>query len=312
MSDSLENMVDTQNEITQPGDVVATNPEETTQPQGGDVETEFYVETEVDQQTATNESDSQSDAEIHARWLKERDKRKRKNEELEAEKRHREEIQRKYDDLQARVAGMERGAPPTLESCDYDEALLQQKMREYYQPKATSNQQEEPVSNQAPQQSNPQMDAAEFYLYQKEQALSKKLPDYEQNKSELIGKIKQFGGNEQTMIGLSNIAQQANIDIAKATVALNKNPGLLVELNQAAASGSQFAIADVLKKAESKVQTRQRKPIDTHPEPTINSSGPIDNKAKAVQKAFDSWKDETNPHKKIQLWNNYQALKKSN
>ena len=75
----------------------------------------------------------------------------------------------------------------------------------------------------------------------------------------------------------------------RLNVALNKNPRLLAELSQACATGNQFAIADVLKKAAAKVQTRQRKPIDTQPEPSINSSGPIDNATKAVQKAKEQW-----------------------
>ena len=283
MSDSLENMANTQNEVDQPVDAVVAEAEEVSSPQTDDVETELYVETEGDhEQPKTNMSQEQA----YAAFRKEKEKRQRKNEELQREKDERERLERELNELKGTVGKLTKGAPPTLESCDYDEAVYQQKVQEYYSP---SEAKQPEVKQEQQQQSNPELDQAEFYLYQSEQELSKQLPDYEQNKSELVEKIKQFGGNDQTMIYLANIAKQAGVDIAKANVAMNKNPSLLMELNTAAQSNNQFAIADVLKKAASKVQTRQRKPIDTQPEPSINSSGPIDNATKAVQKAKEQW-----------------------
>ena len=215
-------------------------------------------------------------------------------------------MQRTIEKLQGTVAEIQKGAPPTLEACGYDDELLQQKMREYYQPQPAVTQQQEQVSNQVPrQQSNSELERAEFYLYKSEQELQNKLPDYAQNKSELVQKIKQFGGNEQTVVFLANIAKQAGVDIAKANVALNKNPSLLAEINQVA--GNPFAVADVLKRAEAKVQLRQSKPINTQPEPTINSSGPIDNMAKAVENAKQVWMADNS----IESYNKYKALKKA-
>lgn len=282
MSDSLENMVDTQNEVTQPVDAVAANAEEISSPQADDVDTELYVETEVDQQTATNDNATPSDAELHARWIKEKEKRKRKNEELQREKEDKERIQRELNELRETVGKITKGAPPTLESCDYDESQYAQKMQEYYsQPKKEDSKPE--VSNT---QSIFNDDESEFYLYQKEQELTKHIPTYEKDKVELIGKFKQYGGGEETIKFMSSIAKQKGVDIAKAILAMNKNPSLVNDLVNAAQSNNQFAIADVIEKSASKVQTRQRKPIDTKPEPTINSSGPIDNKSAAVAKAL--------------------------
>lgn len=304
MSDSLENMADTQNEVNQPVDDVVSNTEEISSPQADDVETELYVETEGDhEQPKTNMSQEQA----YAAFRKEKEKRQRKNEELQQEQIERKRLEDELNELKSTVGKITKGAPPTLESCDYDEEAFQQRVRDYYsQPEAKQPE----VKQEQQQQSNPELDQAEFYLYQSEQELSKQLPDYDQNKSELVEKIKQFGGNDQTMIYLANIAKQAGVDIAKANVAMNKNPSLLMELNTAAQTNNQFAIADVLKKAASKVQTRQRKPIDTQPEPSINSSGPIDNKAAAVQKARDAWRNETNPVRQAALWQEYQQAKK--
>ena len=306
MSDSLENMVEAQNEVTQPVDAVVAEAEEISSPQTDDVETELYVETEGDhEQPKTNMSQEQA----YAAFRKEKEKRQRKNDELKAAQEREKELIDRLAKLESSVGTITKGAPPTLESCDYDEEVYQQKVRDYYsQPEAKQAE----VKQEQQKQSNPALDEAEFYLYQSEQELSKQLPDYEQNKSELVEKMKsQYGATDSTMIQFAMIAKQAGADIAKANVALNKNPSLLAELSQACSTGNQFAIADVLKKAASKVQTRQRKPIDTQPEPTINSSGPIDNHAKAVDKARTEWVNASGSEK-MQKWKAYQAVKNSN
>ena len=304
MSDSLENMADTQNEVTQPVDAVVAEAEEVSSPQTDDVETELYVETEGDQdeQPKTNMSQEQA----YAAFRKEKEKRQRKNEELQREKDERERLERELNELKGTVGKLTKGAPPTLESCDYDEAVYQQKVQEYYAPSEAKKPEVKQEQNQ--QQSNPELDQAEFYLYQSEQELSKQLPDYEQNKSELVEKMKsQYGAPDNIMIQFAMIAKQAGVDMAKANVALNKNPSLLAELSNACSTNNQFAIADVLKKAASKVQTRQRKPIDTQPEPSINSSGPIDNAAKAIEKAKAQWMESGS----IADYNAYKQLKKT-
>lgn len=306
MSD-LENMVETEVETNQPVDVVATDAEEITQPQSDNTdEVELYVETEGDQeQPKTNMSQEQA----YAAFRKEKEKRQRKNEELQREKEERERLERELSELRSAVSEIKRGAPPTLESCDWNEEEYHRKVQEYYStPQSKPSAETKPEVSEQQKQSN---DMAEFYLYQKEQELSKQLPDYDQNKSELIEKMKQYGGGEHTITYLAGLASQAGVDIAKANIAMNKVPGLLIELNQAAATGNQFAIAEVLKKAESKVQTRQRKPIDTQPEPNINSSGPIDNKSAAVAKARDAWKNAETAQEQQTRWREYQDLKKS-
>ncbi|AUR85651.1 coil containing protein [Vibrio phage 1.079.O._10N.286.45.E9] len=308
MSD-LENIVDTEVKNDQPVEVVATDAEEVNQPQVNDTDdTELYVESEGDQeQPKTNMSQEQA----YAAFRKEKEKRQRKNEELEASQKREQELADRLARLESSVGTITKGAPPSLESCDYDEEVYQKAVREYYSP-TQSTVENKPEQKPQDNQSNPALDEAEFYLYQSEQELSKQLPDYEQNKSELVAKMKsQYGATDSTMIQFAMIAKQAGADIAKANVALNKNPTLLAELSQACTTGNQFAIADVLKKAAAKVQTRQRNPIDTQPEPTINSSGPIDNHAKAVDKARTDWVNASGSDK-MQKWKQYQAIKNTN
>lgn len=287
MSD-LDNMVDTEVKLDQPTEVVATDVEEVNQPQVNDTDdVELYVETEGDhEQPKTNMSQEQA----YAAFRKEKEKRQRKNDELEAAQKREKELIDRLAKLESSVGTITKGAPPTLESCDYDEAEFTKKVQEYYSQPQTKP---EVKTEQQQNQSNPALDEAEFYLYQSEQELSKQLPDYEQNKSELIAKMKsQYGATDSTMTQFAMIAKQAGADIAKANVALNKNPSLLAELSQACTTGNQFAIAEVLKKAASKVQTRQRKPLDTQPEPTINSSGPIDNQVAKVEKLRKLWRED--------------------
>ena len=305
MSD-LENTSETQNETTQPAEVVATGAEEVNQPQVNDTDdVEFYVEEEGSQEQPKN---NMSQEQAYAAFRKEQDKRKRKQKEIDSKNNEINELKTQVSKLSETVGSITKGAPPTMESCGFDEDEFQTKTREYYAPtQSKPSETEQPVVNQQ----NEVSDQAEFYLYQKEQELSKHIPTYEADKSELVGKFKQYGGGEDTIQFMSQIAQQKGVDIAKAILAMNKTPSLVNDLVQAAQSNNQFAIADVIEKAASKVQTRQRKPIDTQPEPTINSSGPIDNTNKAIEKARSEWVNAS-AHEKLNKWNSYQAIKKQN
>ena len=302
MSDSLENMAEMQSEIDQPNEGVAPELEVNTPPQGGTEEMELVIEAEGDQSETPNES--ATDAELHARWLKERDKRKKKEELRKAEEERANRLEAELAELRSQVGNITKGAPPTLESCDWDEQLFAQKMQEYYAPKSESPKPVEQTSQTAQQHSN---DADDFYLYQKEQELSKSIPTYEQEKAGLIEQFKQYGGNEQNIAHLTSIGRQRGIDVAKAFVGLNKNPSLVRELSQAYATQNPFALADVLAKAEQKVRLQAKKPLDTQPEPTIPNGGRIDNLQAAVEKAKEAWIKEGS----IANYNAYKAAQKA-
>ena len=302
MSDSLENMAEMQNEVTQPVDVVVTDTEETSSPQTGDEEMELYIEAEGDQSEEPKTNMSQEQA--YAAFRKEKEKRQRKNEELEAAANREKELLDRLAKLEGTVGGIAKGAPPTLESCDWDEQLFAQKMQEYYAPKSES---QKPVEQQKPSAQQHSNDEDDFYLYQKEQELSKSIPTYEQEKAGLIEQFKHYGGNEQNIAHLTSIGRQRGVDVAKAFVGLNKNPSLVRELSEAYATQNPFALADVLAKAEKKVHLQARKPLDTQPEPTIPNGGRIDNLQAAVEKAKDAWiKDGS-----IANYNAYKAAQKA-
>lgn len=303
MSDSLENMAEMQNEIDQPNEGVAPELEVNTPPQGGTEEMELVIDAEGDQ-TEDKPKNNMTEAQLYAAWQKDKKAKRQRTEELQKEKEERERIQRELDELKGTVGSITKGAPPTLESCDYDEQLYAQKMQEYFSPKSESPKPEEQTKKAALQYSN---DEDDFYLYQKEQELSKSIPTYEQEKLALVEKFKQLGGGEQNIAHLSSIARQRGIDVAKAFVGLNKNPSLVQELNSAYGTQNPFALADVLVKAEQKVRLQAKKPLDTQPEPTIPNGGRIDNLQAAVEKAKDAWINDGS----IANYNAYKAAQKA-
>ena len=305
MSD-LGNIAETKVNTEKPVDVVATETEEITPPQGDDNEVELYVETEGDQeQPKTNMSQEQA----YAAFRKEKEKRQRKNEELEASKKREQELIERLASLEGAVGKISKGKPPTLESFDYDEAKYAQAVKEYYAPSQTKQTETKKPNAEESNKSDFVSDESEFYLYQKEQELIKHIPDYENDKAQLVEKFKQFGGGQQNLNEMAHIAVQTGVDIAKANLAINRNQALLDKLVKAYPKGP-FAVAEVLKEAETKVQTRQRKPIDTQPEPNINNSGPIDNKSAAVAKAREAWIN-AEQHDQPRLWQEYQKAKKT-
>ena len=159
-------------------------------------------------------------------------------------------------------------------------------MQEYYAPKSES---QKPVEQQKPSAQQHSNDEDDFYLYQKEQELSKSIPTYEQEKAGLIEQFKQYGGNEQNIAHLTSIGRQRGVDVAKAFVGLNKNPSLVRKLSEAYATQNPFALADVLSEAEKKVRLQARKPLDTQPEPTIPNGGAVDNHSAAIRKATEKY-----------------------
>tara|TARA_R110002049_G_scaffold74462_1_gene192023 strand:- start:2697 stop:3602 length:906 start_codon:yes stop_codon:yes gene_type:complete len=281
------NTPEAQNEAAQPNDAVvadleiteATPQAEASEPQ------EFFVDEEADQQQAKNEmSQSQS----YAAFQKEKEKRKKKQLEIEKGNIERAAMQATIDELQATVGKITKGAAPTLESCDYDESQYEQKMREYYSSSSEPAGQE---AAKAPVQNTVQNDEAEYHLYQQEQALVKDLPGYEDAKASFVNTVKtKYGVKDPsaTIVMIADIAKQSGIDAAKAIFAMNKVPSLIDELNSCR---NPFAMAEVLKKAASKVKSRIKAPITTQPEPDITNSGPIDNSAGTIDKLYKAWKE---------------------
>lgn len=286
-------------EVVQPVEVVETDTEITeANPQAEATEQEeLYIdEDEGDQQKPTGMTQEQS----YAAFQKEKRKRKDKQEQIDKDAIEKEDLRKELAELKATVGSLSKGKPPTLESLDYDEEAYQEATQAYY---ANPEAKAQPASKEVDTGEN---DEAEFYLYQKEQELTKLLPDYQASKD---GLIKAFADDGMTnpkgaVLFLSNIAQQKGIDIAKAVMTMNRIPSIIEDIKRA--GNNQFMIGDILERAANKVKTRTKKPIDTQPEPEINSTGAIDGGNEAVNKLRQQW--VANPS--TQNYNAYQKAKK--
>lgn len=271
-----------ENEVIQDqpiGEVKAQVEEAEPDSQGDDTDQEFFVDTEGD----GHKTSKMSKEDAHAAFLREKRKRKDKQKQIDAEKERYDKLEAEYRRLSEVVGEIKRGGPPTLESCGYDEEALNLKMKEYYsEPKR-----EEPKPQE--KTSSPADDESEFYLYQKELDLAKSVPSYHDAKESAIGALEAAGitDTDGAFLYLSGIARQKNVDIAKVVMAIGKVPSIVDEIKRA--GNNQILIADILAEAESKIKTRAKKPIDAQPEPNINNSGPIDNRAAKVAKLRDAW-----------------------
>lgn len=283
------NTPETQNEAAKPNDAVVADLEITEdKPQSEASEPqEFYVDEEADQEQAKH---GMTQAQSYAAFQKEKEKRKKKQLEIDKGNDERAAMQATIDELQATVGKITKGAPPTLESCDYDEGQFSQKMQEYYSNPGKPAQQE---AAKPDAQNNVQNDEAEYNLYQQEQALTKDLPDYEDAKTSFMNTVKtKYGVTDPsvTVAMIADISKQTNVDAAKVIYAMNKIPSLIDELNSCS---NPFAMAKVMEKAASKVKSRVKAPITTQPEPDVTNSGPIDNSAGTIDKLYKDW--QANP-----------------
>lgn len=303
MSDNLETSTEVQEQTLQPVDSVVTETEESATPQSADDK----IVIEVDEQESGQETSAQSgnkDSAMYVRMKKEKEKRKREHEERLKAEAEKEALRRELDELRSQVKPFVNPRPKRddyYSDDEYDAAV-----DAYYQ--NGGNAQPKPqAETQKPEQFNEQAFEADYYLKESESNVAKSYPKYSEDKDQLLQKFSANGGNEQTFTYLSTIASQANIDIAKANIALNRNNDLFNALINAAGTGNQFAIADVLKQAASKVDLRTSKKVDTLPTPDIQNSGPINDHNTLVSNAREEW-IRTGSAKKFQA---YQAAKKA-
>lgn len=277
MSDSLENMAEMQNEVTQPNEGVAPELEDNTPPQGDTEEMELYIEAEGDQ-TEEPKDGLDEEAKLRAAIIKKDRQRKEERDKRIA-------LEKELAEVSARVNAIEKGPRPSPYDFDSEEDFYSALDEWNGKGAKAQKQDDQPSQNQTFQNSVDE----QVYLELSEEKLTKLVPDYAKQKEGLVEQFKQYGGGEQNISHLTSIAKQAGVDVAKAFVGLNKNPSLVREINDAYAKQSYAALAEVLAKAEKKVRLQARKPIDTQPEPTIPNGGAIDNHSAAIRKATEKY-----------------------
>lgn len=251
---------------------------------GSQAKTTDELEVYVDEDEGGQKTPNMSQREAYAAFRKEQDKRKKKQREIDAKNEENKRIAKELEDLKKAVYGIQKGSPPTLKDCGYDEHLLNQKMAEYHkQPSAPSP---EGTGQKTVDENS---DEASFYLYRMESELSKAIPNYEEMKDEARDSFMSHGieDTEGAMLYLSDIAMQGEIDIAKVTVAIRSKPSIIKELQRA--GNNQIAISKIMEKAADSVKTRKKAVIDTQPEPKIDESGPSDVGGAKVLRARKAW-----------------------
>lgn len=287
-------------EVVQPEEVVVTEleaTEATPQAEATEQEELYIDEDEGDQEKPTGMTQAQA----YAAFQKEKRKRKDKQEQIDKDAKEKEILRKELAELKAQVGDITRGEMP--DPYDFDTKEAHYKALKEWESKAPQQTEAKPEVNESQDSTN---DEVEFYLYQREQELTKLLPEYQKSKDGLYKMFEDDGMTDPkgAMLFLANIAKQKGVDVAKAVMTIERIPSLLEEIKSAGAN--QFLIGDILEKAANKVKTRTKKVIDTQPEPEINSTGAIDGGNEAVNKLRQAW--VANPSTKN--YNAYQAAKK--
>lgn len=269
MSD-LENMLNVENENGQPNEAVAADLEATsTTPQGEATDqVQFFIEDEGTQESKPNNFDDVAKRRA-AFAKKERQKREAQQKAKELEQKLAEE-RKERERLAAQVAALSAGPKPTIESCDYDEDEYHKRHSEWVakQPKQI----EEPVQNEKADDYEPDYDV-QFTLNEDDKLLqSGGITDVKEKVSSLSEILQsKFNANPEAVFeNWVVIAEESGEDynVSSARYMIARNPAVLDEI---ARCRTPLGINRILKREASKLKTRQRKPIDTQPEPDVGS-----------------------------------------
>lgn len=238
-------------------------------------------ELQIDSQGEPDKTpESKPDYEMARKAFKEREEKRKKREQEEAE---RKALIDRVSKLESGSAQSNQESPPTLADCDYDEDEYQKKVAEFYsKPKPEKSKSDSKTESY---DVNPEI---EIKASKQEDEIRKKLPDYDDIKTDLAMKFADEGVNPDAVIGdIQQICHYAGIDSAKAIIALSKVPGAYEDLKKHA--NNAVAASRFLGQVSEKVRLATAKKVDTVPEPDIKSSGAIDNTVAGVEKLRKQW-----------------------
>lgn len=292
------NTAETLGETSQPDEGVVPNSETTeAKPQAEATETEeFYVEAEGDQ---SNEPKQMDERHTRAAWKEEKRKRKERTAEAKAEKERADKLEERLKQMESQVAQATRGKRPSSYDFDSDEEFdaAYDKWRNHG-PAET----QQAKASQSQSQAFSMSDDQEYHLHTSELTLKKSLKDYDDAKGRVDSELKRAFGvkNDYPIMNqIAGFAHTYGVDPAKAFYALDKMPAKIDELVKHASNPAQ--IGRILRDLESKVKVRERKPIDSKPEPNIKGGGPVNLMQKEVDNAFTAYTDNptTGNHQKL-------------
>ncbi|MGL4756210.1 MAG: hypothetical protein ACRCXB_27985 [Aeromonadaceae bacterium] len=217
-------------------------------------------------------------------------------------------LKQEIEDLKQQVGQLKVGPKPTLASCEYDDAVYEQKLAEWIASGGNKQPQQQPQQKQQPQAAfEPDLDI-EFEHEESVEAIKKAgVSDYDDKSSALDAAISDLGLVPAVVRAqLRSLCSLADIDSGKAEYMLGRNPAVVAEL---AGAKSQLQLKRILKREADKLKLRQAKKLDIKPEVSISSSGPVGDMDKQVEKARQAWRD-AEPHNQASAWQEYQRLKK--
>ena len=162
-------------------------------------------------------------------------------------------------------------------------------------------------AEQQPQQQQPSgvvlTEDQEWHLHQSEKTLQGSLKDYDDVKGRVSAAMGNALGVQGNIVldAMAQIAHAYELDPAKAFYALDKVPdkeNMVAEIVKHKDSPAQ--IAKIMRDLSGRVKTRERKAIDTKPEPEVSSGGPVDLLSRGVETARQNWtKNPTTANHKI-------------
>lgn len=242
-----------------------------------------------------------------AAFAKQKQKAKEAKAREEQERIKREALELELAELKQQVGQLRVGPKPTLASCDYDDATYERKLSEWFASGGNKQHQKQEPTNQQHAAYEPDLDV-EFEHDESVAAIKKAgVSDYDDKSAALDGAIAELGMNPSVIRGqLRQLCSLADIDSGKAEYMLGRNPSVVAEL---ASAKSQPQLKRILKREADKLKLRQKQKIDTKPEVSIQSSGPVGSLDKQVQKARLAWQS-AEPHNQAAAWQEYQRVKK--
>ncbi len=263
-------------ETEQPTEAVTTEVEDNSPESQGD-DTESF-ELQIDSEGEPDKTpENKPDYEMARKAFKEREEKRKQREQEEAERKA------LIDRVNKLESGNQSSKAPTLADCDYDEDEYQKKVAEFYS---------KPKQAQTESDSKPNAIGVdpeiEIKSSRQEEDIRKKLPAYDDIKTDLAMKFADEGVDPDAIIGqIQNICHYAGIDSAKAIVALGKVPNAFEDLKKHA--NNAVAVSRFLGQVSEKVRLAKAKKVDTVPEPELKSSGAIDNTVAGVEKLRKEW-----------------------
>lgn len=247
-------------------------------------EQELYVDVEADQQETANSMDERQ---IKAAWKEEKRKRKERTAEAKAEKLRADDLETKVRELESRVNNVSRGEKP--DPFDFDNKEDFYTALDVWQDHGKKDK----VKPEEAKASKPLLsDDQEYHLHISETAIKKSFKDYDEVKARVSDELNRAFGLKSDYPITEEIAQYAHTydaDPAKVFYALEKMPSKINDLVKSAGNPAQ--IGRILRDLDSKIKVRERKSIDSKPEPQIRGGGPVNMLTKEAEKAFTVYKE---------------------